>query len=139
MVAMGPTWGRHSEEWTINFGHRLDDPERFNEDNLIPRLKELLKMPNLRTEVLHISHWIQCRVLANKYQQGRIFVAGDAAHKHPPTTGLGLNTAVQDAHNIAWKLALVLKGHASPSILDSYETERRPVGNRNCDWVWMSR
>jgi len=135
LVVTGPTWGRHSEEWTIHFGHRMDDPERFNEANLVPRLRELLKLPDLELEVLHISHWIQERVIANTYGKGRLFIAGDAAHRHPPTTGLGLNTGVADAHNLAWKLALVIRGQADASLLDTYEQERRPVGKRNCDWV----
>jgi 2,4-dichlorophenol 6-monooxygenase len=64
-----------------------------------------------------------------------VFLAGDAAHRHPPTTGLGLNTAIQDAHNLAWKLAAVLKGTAGDALLDSYEPERRPIGMRNVDWA----
>jgi 2-polyprenyl-6-methoxyphenol hydroxylase-like FAD-dependent oxidoreductase len=66
--------------------------------------------------------------LADRYSQGRAFMAGDAAHIHPPTGGQGMNTGIQDAHNLAWKLALVLKGEAPASLLDSYEAERRPVG-----------
>ncbi|KQV68109.1 FAD-dependent monooxygenase [Rhizobium sp. Root1220] len=66
--------------------------------------------------------------LADRYRQGRVFIAGDAAHIHPPTGGQGMNTGIQDAYNLAWKLALVLKGAASDSFLDSYEAERRPVG-----------
>ncbi|KAL6412888.1 2,4-dichlorophenol 6-monooxygenase [Ilyonectria robusta] len=92
-------------------------------------------MPDLQVEILHISHWIQERMLASKYQGGRLFLAGDAAHRHPPTTGLGLNTAVTDASNLAWKLAFVHRGWASPEILNTYESERRPVGRRNCDWA----
>ncbi|KAH0848650.1 aromatic ring hydroxylase [Fonsecaea pedrosoi] len=135
LVVTGPTWGKHSEEWSIHFGHRMDDPERFNEENLVPRLRGLLKIPDLELEILNISHWIQERVLSSKYQEGRLFLAGDAAHRHPPTTGLGMNTAVTDAHNLAWKLALVCSGHSCPKLLDTYSRERRPVGQRNCDWA----
>jgi hypothetical protein len=66
--------------------------------------------------------------LAQRYQQGRVFIAGDAAHIHPPTGGQGMNTGIQDAYNLAWKLALVLRGAAPETLLDSYEAERRPVG-----------
>jgi 2-polyprenyl-6-methoxyphenol hydroxylase-like FAD-dependent oxidoreductase len=66
--------------------------------------------------------------LADRYGRGRAFIAGDAAHIHPPTGGQGMNTGIQDAHNLAWKLALVLRGEAPASLLDSYEAERRPVG-----------
>lgn len=66
--------------------------------------------------------------LAAQYRRGRVFLAGDAAHIHPPTGGQGMNTGIQDAYNLAWKLALVLGGGASEKLLDSYEAERRPVG-----------
>ncbi|WP_159711963.1 FAD-dependent monooxygenase [Geminicoccus flavidas] len=66
--------------------------------------------------------------LAERYQSGRVFIAGDAAHIHPPTGGQGMNTGIQDAYNLAWKLALVMGGAAPPELLDSYEAERRPVG-----------
>ncbi|MBR0649388.1 monooxygenase [Roseomonas terrae] len=66
--------------------------------------------------------------LAAKYREGRVFIAGDAAHIHPPTGGQGMNTGIQDAYNLAWKLAAVTAGRAPPALLDSYEAERRPVG-----------
>ncbi|KAI9831787.1 MAG: hypothetical protein M1819_004684 [Sarea resinae] len=134
IVQMGPTWGRKSEEWTVHFGFDLNDEERFAEDKLVPRIKKLLNIPDLDMKVHKISHWILERVVASKYQQGRFFVAGDAAHRRPPTTGLGLNTAIEDALNLSWKLALVTKGIASPKLMDTYEPERRPIGKRNSDW-----
>ncbi|MEJ0019177.1 MAG: FAD-dependent monooxygenase [Acetobacteraceae bacterium] len=66
--------------------------------------------------------------LADRYRLGRVFIAGDAAHIHPPTGGQGMNTGIQDAYNLAWKLALVLRDAAPAALLDSYEAERRPVG-----------
>ena len=66
--------------------------------------------------------------LAERYREGRAFLAGDAAHIHPPTGGQGMNTGIQDAYNLAWKMALVLKGEALPKLLDTYDEERRPVG-----------
>ncbi|HNM84126.1 MAG TPA: FAD-dependent monooxygenase [Mycobacterium sp.] len=79
---------------------------------------------NLRwSSVFRISHRI-----VNAYGRGRVFVAGDAAHIHPPTGGQGMNTGIQDAHNLAWKLALALAGRAAAGLLDSYDAERRPVG-----------
>ncbi len=66
--------------------------------------------------------------LAAAYRRGRCFLAGDAAHIHPPTGGQGMNTGIQDAYNLAWKLALVLRGASPEALLDSYEGERRPVG-----------
>jgi len=66
--------------------------------------------------------------IADHYRVGNAFIAGDAAHIHPPTGGQGMNTGIQDAYNLAWKMALVLKGVAHERLLDSYESERRPVG-----------
>jgi hypothetical protein len=66
----------------------------------------------------------------SRYRAGRLFVAGDAAHIHSPAGGQGMNTGIQDAINLGWKLALVAEGHAPPSLLDSYDEERRPVGQR---------
>ena len=68
--------------------------------------------------------------LVERHRQGRIFLAGDAAHIHSPVGGQGMNTGIQDAYNLAWKLALVTQGKAQPSILDSYEEERHPVGQQ---------
>ena len=65
---------------------------------------------------------------------GNVFIAGDAAHWRPPTTGLGLNMAIEDALNLSWKLAMVLKHNVNPNILDTYEQKRKPVGKRNADW-----
>ena len=134
IVPMGPTWGKYNEEWVFHFGFGFDDEARFKEERLVPRIREILKIPGLEVKVHKISHWTIERVLANKYREGRIFIAGDAAHRRPPTTGLGLNTAIEDSLNLAWKFALVLKGIASSDILETYETERRPIGRRNCDW-----
>ncbi|EXJ79171.1 2,4-dichlorophenol 6-monooxygenase [Capronia epimyces CBS 606.96] len=134
VVPMGPTWGRKSQEWVCHFGFDVEDKQRYDESKLIPRIRNLLKIPDLDLKVHTINHWIIERVLANKFREGRIFIAGDAAHRHPPTTGLGLNTAIEDANNLSWKLAWVLQGKADAALLDTYDAERRAVGKRNCDW-----
>jgi len=138
MVPMGPTWGRHSEEWVIHFSHAPDDPDHYDETAVVPRLRSLLQLPDLELTVHKVSNWVLDAVLAERYREGRIFLAGDAAHRHPPTTGLGLNTAVGDAHNLAWKLAAVLDGRARPKLLETYASERRPVGMRNVDWAMFT-
>lgn len=138
MVPMGPTWGKHSEEWVLYFAFPPDDPARHDEAAIVPRIRDLLKLPDLDLQVHKVSHWILEGVLADRYQVGRIFIAGDAAHRHPPTTGLGLNTAIQDAHNLAWKLAAILGGRAGERLLESYEAERQPIGVRNVDWAMFT-
>ena len=136
---LGPTrFGRDSEEWMFHFSFRPDDPSRFEEASLLPRMRELLKIPDLSPDIIGIGHWTVEGVLVDRYRWGRVLLGGDAAHRHPPTTGLGLNSAIQDAHNLAWKLAAVLKGHAHDSLLDSYEAERRPVAAANVQWALMT-
>ncbi|MDQ1036563.1 2-polyprenyl-6-methoxyphenol hydroxylase-like FAD-dependent oxidoreductase [Streptomyces sp. V3I8] len=79
------------------------------------------------TEVRWASDFRPRAALADRFRQGRVFLAGDAAHIHSPAGGQGLNTSVQDAYNLAWKFAAVLRGNAPAALLDSYEEERRPV------------
>jgi 2,4-dichlorophenol 6-monooxygenase len=138
MAQAGPTWGAKSESFNVVFAFRPDDPARFDEDSIVPRVRELLKLPDLAITCHKINHWIVEGVLADRYRVGRVLLGGDAAHRHPPTTGLGLNTAIQDAHNLAWKLALVLDGRGADGLLDSYESERRAIGADNVDWAMFS-
>lgn len=79
-------------------------------------------------EIDSVQRWEASATSAEHYSSGRVFLAGDAAHTMPPTGGWGGNTGVADAHNLAWKLAMVLKGIAGPALLDSYDAERRPAG-----------
>jgi len=78
--------------------------------------------------VLGVSAWKASAMVAERYRAGPVFLAGDAAHEMPPTGGFGLNTGVQDAQNLAWKIAAVLQHGAADALLDSYDAERRPVG-----------
>ncbi len=84
---------------------------------------------DIAVDIDAIMHWEAAAQVAEKLQTRRIFIAGDAAHIMPPTGGFGGNTGVQDAHNLAWKLDLVLNGQASSELLASYESERRPVAS----------
>jgi 2,4-dichlorophenol 6-monooxygenase len=137
IVKMGPTWTKHSEEWALHFSlGQLHCPlETLTDEDMKLWTRKTLKLPNLELEILKTSRWNFEGVFAKQYQTNRIFLAGDAVHRHPPTTGLGLNTAIGDAHNLTWKLAAVLRGQAPPSFLKSYETERQPIGKRNTQWA----
>lgn len=87
-------------------------------------------------EILSLAPWLAGHALvASRFQQGRVFIGGDAAHLFTPTGGLGYNTAVEDAVNLGWKLAAVLKGRASPALLDSYGLERKPLAQRNTGYA----
>ena len=78
-------------------------------------------------ELEHVGFWELHFAIADQYRSGRIFIAGDAAHSHPPYGGYGINTGFEDARNLGWKLAAVLEGWGGPQLLDSYDAERRPV------------
>jgi 2-polyprenyl-6-methoxyphenol hydroxylase-like FAD-dependent oxidoreductase len=82
-------------------------------------------------EILVANPWFTHLLLAERYQGGRVFLAGDAAHQYIPTGGYGMNTGIGDAVDLGWKLAATLRGFATPALLASYESERRPVGYRN--------
>jgi 2,4-dichlorophenol 6-monooxygenase len=94
------------------------------------RIRESAGIPDLPVKILSTSMWTINDIYAERYVAGRVFCMGDAVHRHPPTNGLGSNTCVQDAFNLAWKLALVIKGQAGPALLDSFEAERQPVGQQ---------
>ena len=85
----------------------------------------------VKYEMVHCAKWTQRLLLAEHYQQGRVFIAGDAAHLVIPTGGLGMNTGVGDAIDISWKLAATLQGWGGPKLLQSYEAERRQIGAIN--------
>ncbi|WP_194827273.1 FAD-dependent monooxygenase [Nocardia sp. XZ_19_231] len=135
LVQMGPTWGKFSEEWGLHFTADADDPARTRKDALLQRIRDVLKAPDLPITLHKVSSWTVDAVLAAKYRVGNVFLAGDAAHRMPPAAGLGLNTAIQDGHNLAWKIAAVESGRSEATLLDSYESERRPIGRDNLDWA----
>lgn len=103
----------------------------FTKENLTPeRCIELVRravgIADLSVEVLGINFWNCSAMVADSFRSGNVFLVGDAAHETTPSGGFGMNLGVQDAQNLAWKIAAVLHGEADPSLLDSYEAERRP-------------
>ncbi|WP_327288724.1 FAD-dependent monooxygenase [Streptomyces sp. NBC_01198] len=132
LLEMGPSWGKACEEWGLHF--IPGDADRSDPRAVTARIREVLGLPGLDLTLHKVSHWSVEGVLADRYRDGRVLIVGDAAHRQPPTTGLGLNGGIQDVHNLAWKLAAVLAGHADDGLLDSYEGERRPLGRRNVEW-----
>ena len=94
------------------------------------KFEEIVGFP-VNYELLSCAPWRQNLLLADRYREGRVFLAGDSVHLVIPTGGLGMNTGVGDAFDLAWKLIGTLKGWGGPELLDSYEIERRQVGDRN--------
>ncbi|KES25262.1 MULTISPECIES: FAD-dependent monooxygenase [unclassified Pseudomonas] len=121
-------------EWVMLF---MYDPAQgepdLSEAAVIERARRVIGDADIPVEILATSKWQINHVVAQRYAEGRVFCCGDAVHRHPPANGLGTNTSVQDAYNLAWKLALVLKGQAGPGLLDSYCAERQPVGRQVVD------
>ncbi|KAF2837730.1 hypothetical protein M501DRAFT_1017514 [Patellaria atrata CBS 101060] len=107
-------------------GTEFDDS--LTEDDWMPQLRKAVGDDSLPIKILGISKWTINEIVAESYSEGNIFCLGDAVHRHPPFNGLGSNTCVQDAYNLAWKIAYVEKGLADPKILSSYSAERQPVG-----------
>jgi hypothetical protein len=100
----------------------------FTPEYTLALIRRAVGVPDLPVTILGIVPWSASAIVAEDYRHGRVFLAGDAAHEMPPTGGFGLNTGVQDVHNLSWKLAGVLQGWAGPAVLDTYDAERRPVG-----------
>jgi hypothetical protein len=92
------------------------------------RILDAIGDTDVDVDIKSIQSWAMHAQVATSYRVGRVFLAGDAAHRFPPTGGLGLNAGVADVHNLAWKLAWVVTGRAGETLLDTYEQERRPVG-----------
>ncbi len=114
--------------------YATDDPDAMQEEKVLARMRASLGLPpDLVPTVHRISQWVMEGVIADKFRQGRVFFAGDAAHRHPPTGGLGLTSAIHDVYNLSWKLAAVLAGRAGDGLLDTYEAERKPVDQNNID------
>lgn len=99
----------------------------LSEARLIELVRAGVGVADLDIRIDGISRWRATADVARKFRDGRVFVAGDAAHLMPPTGGFGGNTGIHDAHNLAWKLAYVLRGSAGEKLLDTYEPERKPV------------
>lgn len=117
-------------EWLLNRQYTSETDIDTSDEAIIAYTRKTLGIPNLKIKVKDTSRWQVNNVYATENCRGRIFLAGDAAHRHPPASGLGSNTCVQDAYNLAWKLALVVLGKAGNSLLESYDQERQPMAKQ---------
>ncbi|MFD3946735.1 FAD-dependent oxidoreductase [Streptomyces sp. NPDC058579] len=116
-------WVFHAP-WHPEHGETL---EEFTDERCAEHIRRAVGVPDLDVEITGRAPWHAAERVAERYADGRVFLAGDSAHEMPPTGAFGSNTGIQDAHNLAWKLAAVLGGWAGPGLLASYDAERRPV------------
>ena len=127
LIRMVRPWHR----WLIVWGYDLSQGEKqVGDDEAIAIVRGLVGDPTLTPQIRSTSTWTVNNLYASRYAVGRVFCMGDAVHRHPPTNGLGSNTSIQDAYNLCWKLALVLRGQASPALLETYSAERQPIGKQ---------
>jgi len=125
----------NADRWLFNaeYAPTTTSPEIFTPDQCRALVRAAVGVTDLPVEVLSVLPWDATAQCVTQMQANRVFLLGDAAHTMPPAGGLGLNTGVADAHNLAWKLALVLKGNAPPSLLATFEAERLPVAQQAVD------
>ena len=117
------------KQWIAGWGLDMNKGEPdFSYQEVLSKVRLLVGDPELEIEIDDTSVWYVHQAIAPVYSKGRVFCGGDAVHRHPPSSGLGSNTCLQDAFNLAWKLAYVVKGHAGAKLLESYSLERAPVG-----------
>ncbi|KIZ46791.1 hypothetical protein OO17_06190 [Rhodopseudomonas palustris] len=134
------TNGRDRWLTVTQIGLTKDDRERpWTDQEFIEIARGHVGIPDLDVTLLNRSIWRVSMQVAERFRSGRVFLVGDCAHRFPPTGGFGLNSGVQDAHNLAWKLAFVLKGWAGDRLLDSYSSERRPVAQSNASFSFGNR
>lgn len=120
--------------WLIVWGYDINGPAPdLTEEYARSIVHKLIGDDSVQVRITSSSAWTVNHVWAEGYSVGRVFCAGDAVHRHPPSNGLGSNTSIQDAYNLAWKLAMVVKGEAGPGLLESYSAERAPVGKQVVD------
>ncbi|MEU1478475.1 FAD-dependent monooxygenase [Streptomyces sp. NPDC005760] len=116
-------WVFHAP-WHPERGETL---EEFTDERCVEHIRRAVGVADLDVEITGRAPWHAAQRVARSYRSGRVFLAGDSAHEMSPTGAFGSNTGIQDAHNLAWKLAAVLGGWAGQALLDSYDAERRPV------------
>ena len=134
------TNGRDRWLTVTQIGLTKDDRERpWTDQEFIEIARGHVGISDLDVTLLNRSIWRVSMQVAETFRKGRVFLVGDCAHRFPPTGGFGLNSGVQDAHNLAWKLAFVLKGWADDRLLDSYSSERRPVAQSNANFSFGNR
>ncbi|MDF3299896.1 FAD-dependent monooxygenase [Streptomyces tropicalis] len=131
---LGKLGGDGSDRWVLAPSLPPDrQHEEFGAEDCVELVRAAVGVPDLPVRIESATGWEIAARVADGFRSGRVLLAGDCAHVMPPTGGFGGNMGIQDAHNLAWKLALVLRGAADPALLDSYEQERAPVAEFTVD------
>lgn len=121
-------------EWMLIWGYdHLAGPPDLSDETIRDLAVKLVGTDDFEMRVISKAPWTINYRYATKVSAGRVFCAGDAIHRHPPTNGLGSNTSIQDAYNLGWKLAHVVQGRAGMGLLDTYDAERAPVAKQIVD------
>ena len=127
-------WQGRGDEWTYNFEAAPDRAiEYYDEARCAEILRAAIGVAHISIAIHSIVNWRHEQAVADRWRVGRVFIAGDAAHRFPPHGGFGMNSGVQDSVNLAWKLTAALRWGAGDALLDTYEIERRPVAQFNAE------
>ena len=124
----GDRWGL-SREWTTGQPRIAD----FSQERLAGLIRSAIGVDTVQPLIERVSVFSFAAQIAQSYRKGRAFLVGDAAHRMTPRGGTGMNTAIQDAYELGWKIGWVLRGWTEERLLETYETDRRPVGRHNVE------
>jgi putative polyketide hydroxylase len=130
----------NESRWTFHIRRdpETEPQEKFTSEYCKSLVEKALGLPDVNVEIERVSHWECAERIAKTFRKGHLFLAGDAAHQIPPFGGLGGNTGISGAHNLAWKLAAVHFGWAGDALLDTYSEERIPVSQLAAQYSWES-
>jgi 2,4-dichlorophenol 6-monooxygenase len=128
LVRMVRPWN----EWLIVWGYDISQPPPVVDEAMATQVaRQLVGVPDLEIDLISANTWTVNNCFATHMQKDRVFIMGDAAHRHPPSNGLGSNTSIQDSFNLAWKLAAVVKGQATPKLWTAIPPNARPSRGRS--------
>lgn len=124
-----------SNRWIVSMRAAANQTKEFFSNHYCTNeIRRVLGIPDLAVTIINKHFWTMASQIATEYRKDRVFLVGDAAHRLPPAGGFGMNTGIQDAHNLAWKVAWVINHRISAQLLDSYYVERAPIAEQNTTW-----
>jgi putative polyketide hydroxylase len=127
-------WRRRGNSWSYNFEATPgEEPSSYTPDRCADIIRAAIGVADVSIDIVGILHWQHDQSVTDRWRVDRVFLAGDAAHRFPPHGGFGMNSGIQDSHNLVWKIVARLGSGAGDRLLDSYELERKPVAQRNAE------